>query len=249
MKHIITAVMLLLLCVTKSSAQTKDNITFYDINQDPCSEKNATFLSEIEKMGDSLWQMHYYYYRGPRILTESYKDEARSIPDGRFIYYNLHGERDSIQLYTNGELDSCIFLNPGGKWTSRTIYLNGNIIRTDTAWRKPIDSTKTNKDIAITPGEKDSEFSGGRSAWAKYLNKNIEYPDKAVKYLLKGTVVVQFLIDKNGEAYDFEIFRSANYWMDKEALRVLKKSGKWTPAEKDGVPVKSYKLQPITFRY
>jgi protein TonB len=33
-----------------------------------------------------------------------------------------------------------------------------------------------------------------------------------------------------------------------EAIRVIKKSGKWEPAVQNGRKVKSYKKQPITFR-
>ncbi len=33
-----------------------------------------------------------------------------------------------------------------------------------------------------------------------------------------------------------------------EAVRVIKKSGKWTPAVQNGHHVKSYKKQPIGFR-
>jgi len=33
-----------------------------------------------------------------------------------------------------------------------------------------------------------------------------------------------------------------------EAVRVIKKSGKWTAAVQNGRQVKSYKKQPITFR-
>ncbi|MFL5748594.1 MAG: energy transducer TonB, partial [Niastella sp.] len=33
-----------------------------------------------------------------------------------------------------------------------------------------------------------------------------------------------------------------------EAVRVIKKSGKWTPAVQNGRQVKSYKKQPIVFR-
>ena len=33
-----------------------------------------------------------------------------------------------------------------------------------------------------------------------------------------------------------------------EAIRVIKNSGKWTPAVQNGRTVKSYKQQPVTFK-
>jgi protein TonB len=33
-----------------------------------------------------------------------------------------------------------------------------------------------------------------------------------------------------------------------EAVRVIRKSGKWLPGNQNGRPVKSYKRQPVTFQ-
>ncbi|MEQ1678624.1 MAG: energy transducer TonB, partial [Chitinophagaceae bacterium] len=38
------------------------------------------------------------------------------------------------------------------------------------------------------------------------------------------------------------------YGMEEEAMRVIKKGPKWTPAVQNGRQVKAYRKQPITFQ-
>ena len=64
---------------------------------------------------------------------------------------------------------------------------------------------------------------------------------------IQGTVVVQFIVDKEGNVSDVEAISGPNE-LREEAVRVIKKSGKWTPAIQNGRQVKSYKKQPIKFR-
>jgi protein TonB len=64
-----------------------------------------------------------------------------------------------------------------------------------------------------------------------------------------GTVVVQFIVDKEGNVSDVSaISGPSEGGLRDEAVRVIKKSGKWTPAVQNGRQVKSYKKQPIVFK-
>jgi protein TonB len=105
----------------------------------------------------------------------------------------------------------------------------------------------TDYDKTFTKVEIESEYPGGAAAWARYLNKNLHYPDDAVNNEIQGDVVVQFIVDKEGNVSDVEAVSGPNELRD-EAVRVIKKSGKWTPAVQNGRQVKSYKKQPIKFR-
>lgn len=102
-------------------------------------------------------------------------------------------------------------------------------------------------DKTFTKVEIESEFPGGTSAWMRYLNKSLRYPQDAIDNEIQGTVVVQFIVDKEGNVSDVEAVSGAPELRD-EAVRVIKKSGKWTPAVQNGRQVKSYKKQPIVFR-
>jgi protein TonB len=62
------------------------------------------------------------------------------------------------------------------------------------------------------------------------------------------TVVVQFIVDKEGNVSDVEAL-SGPAPLQKEAIRVIRLSGKWEPAIQNGRPVRSYKKQPITVHW
>jgi protein TonB len=102
-------------------------------------------------------------------------------------------------------------------------------------------------DKTFTKVEIESEYPGGSAAWQRYLNKTLRYPQDAIDNEVQGTVVIQFIVDKEGNVSDVEAI-SGPEELRSEAVRVIKKSGKWTPAVQNGRQVKSYKKQPIVFR-
>ena len=102
-------------------------------------------------------------------------------------------------------------------------------------------------DKTFTKVEIESEYPGGAAAWQRYLNRNLRYPQDAIDNEIQGTIVVQFIVDKEGMVSDVEAISGPKELRD-EAVRVIKKSGKWTPAVQNGRQVKSYKKQPIVFR-
>jgi periplasmic protein TonB len=104
-------------------------------------------------------------------------------------------------------------------------------------------------DKTFTKVEIESTYPGGMEAWKRYLNKNFRYPDEAQSNEIQGVVVVQFIVDKEGNVSDVQAVSGPEQGgLREEAMRVIKKSGKWTPAIQNGNKVKSYKNQPITFR-
>ena len=97
--------------------------------------------------------------------------------------------------------------------------------------------------------EVESDYPGGLAAWQRYLNKNLHYPDEALNNEIQGTVMVQFIVDKEGNVSDVQaISGPTEGGLREEAIRVIRKSGKWTPAVQNGHQVKSYKRQPIGFK-
>jgi protein TonB len=102
-------------------------------------------------------------------------------------------------------------------------------------------------DKTFTKVEIESDYPGGQAAWQRYLLKTLRYPQEAQDNEIQGTVVVQFIVDKAGAVSNVEAIAGPPELRD-EAVRVIKKSGSWTPAVQNGRQVKSYKKQPIVFR-
>lgn len=94
----------------------------------------------------------------------------------------------------------------------------------------------------FTKVEIPSEYPGGLAAWQRFLNRNLRPSDD-----VEGDVVVQFIVDKEGNVSEVQAL-SGPEELRKEAIRVIKKSGKWTPAIQNGHQVISIKKQPIIFR-
>lgn len=93
--------------------------------------------------------------------------------------------------------------------------------------------------------EIESEYPGGRVAWQRFLNRNLHFPPVED---VQGTVVVQFIVGKDGSVSNVEAVSGPDE-LRTEAVRVIKKSGKWTPAIQNGHQVTSQKRQPIIFRF
>jgi len=104
-------------------------------------------------------------------------------------------------------------------------------------------------DKIFTKVEIESSYPGGDGAWARFLNKNLHYPDEALNNNIEGTVMVQFVVDQEGNVSDVQaVGGPTDGGLREEAIRVIKKSGKWTAAVQNGHKVKSYKRQPVGFK-
>lgn len=105
----------------------------------------------------------------------------------------------------------------------------------------------TDYDQTFVSVQIESDYPGGMAAWIRYLSKNLHYPDDAAQGGIEGDIIVQFIVDKEGVVSDVEAISGPAELRD-EAVRVIRKSGRWTPAIQNGRQVKSYKKQPIKFR-
>jgi protein TonB len=56
------------------------------------------------------------------------------------------------------------------------------------------------------------------------------------------------VVDKEGNLSDVKALTAHGYGMEQEAIRVIRKGPKWNPAIQNGVSVKAYRKQLITFQ-
>ena len=92
-------------------------------------------------------------------------------------------------------------------------------------------------------------FNGGDPAteFRKYIAQNLRYPEIAAENGISGRVIVQFAVNKTGSVVDATIVRSIDPALDKEAIRVVMSSPKWTPEKQRGKAVKVLFTFPINF--
>jgi len=92
-------------------------------------------------------------------------------------------------------------------------------------------------------------FNGGDPAteFRKYIAQNLRYPEIAAENGISGRVIVQFAVDRTGQVVDAVVVRSIDPALDKEAIRVVMSSPKWTPGKQRGKAVKVLFTFPINF--
>ena len=92
-------------------------------------------------------------------------------------------------------------------------------------------------------------FNGGDPAteFRKYIGQNLRYPEIAAENGISGRVIVQFAVNKVGTVVDAKVVRSVDPALDKEAIRVVMSSPKWTPGKQRGKSVKVLFTFPINF--
>lgn len=118
------------------------------------------------------------------------------------------------------------------------------------ALRSPAQSTDRDVTHATSVTiEVEPSYPGGDSAWKKFLNHNLKYPDDAINNQVQGTVMVQFLVDTAGNISDIKAISGPKKGgLREEAIRVISLSGKWIPGRKNGQKVPAYKTRPIQFK-
>ena len=92
------------------------------------------------------------------------------------------------------------------------------------------------------------KFQGGdlMTFW-KYCQENTKYPEIAAENGVSGTVTVQFVVNKQGYVVDAVVVRNVDPALDREALRVINSSPKWTPGDNRGKPASVMMNLPIKF--
>lgn len=100
------------------------------------------------------------------------------------------------------------------------------------------------KEIIIEP-----KFKGGATAWAKFLQDNLNRNLPIDKGAPPGkyTAILSFMVDAKGKLSNIKAENNPGYGIAKESVRVMKLSPNWIPASKQGKPIVYKHKQTITF--
>ena len=92
------------------------------------------------------------------------------------------------------------------------------------------------------------EYPGGMGELGKLLNSNLKYPLISFENGVQGEVLVQFVVDKEGNVEEVTVFKGVDPYLDAEALRVIKMMPKWKPGKHEGKEVNVKCTIPVGFR-
>jgi protein TonB len=90
-------------------------------------------------------------------------------------------------------------------------------------------------------------FDGGEEAMYNWLNSNIKYPQVAKETGISGTVIVTFVVEKDGSISGVQVLKDIGGGCGEEAMRVVKAMPKWKVGKQNGVPVRVQFNLPIRF--
>lgn len=231
----------------------RTDVTFYvfDENWKGCRPEDAKYLGCLRKLSDTAYEWRYYRYDGPLMSLEIYKDKEATTPHGEILYYGPDGRMDSSGYTFEGKRNDWwyYYTDSFTVWKKEKYEMGKLKVRMDLAAIEA--ETEENKKKAEAEkhwGEIEAEFKGGIEDWIRYIQKNIDFPDRARKLGKEGSLMLQFVVNTDGTTSDFKLLRSIEYSLDEEAIRLISNSPKWRPAHQDGRMVKAYRRQPLTFK-
>jgi periplasmic protein TonB len=87
--------------------------------------------------------------------------------------------------------------------------------------------------------QKDPVFKYGKyKDFPSYVRDHIQNPKDSMGRNLKGSVMVTFVVEKNGEVSNVSVMRPVNPLLDREAIRVVQSSPLWKPGMQKKEPVR-----------
>ncbi len=89
------------------------------------------------------------------------------------------------------------------------------------------------------------EYPGGIEKFYNFVGKNFQVPEEEG---VNGKVFVSFTVEKDGSLTDIKVLRDIGYGTKEEAIRVLRKCPRWSPAEQNGKKVRCTYSLPITIQ-
>jgi periplasmic protein TonB len=137
------------------------------------------------------------------------------------------------------------------------IFFNADVCLGQNSGSVPLQQINLNnrdENIIWTKVEKEAEFPGGIEGWKNFLIKNLR-SDTVANYIympdsiksITHTVILKFIVGKDGSLSDIAVEKSTNSYCSLEALRVIKLSPSWIPGYQNGRAVNCYRRQPISF--
>ncbi|MGN7787949.1 energy transducer TonB [Niabella sp. 22666] len=161
--------------------------------------------------------------------------------------YIIEGKEVSADVFSSLDMNKIkkVSAARNEKTNVQTITVH---LKTSEELAKTVNDHSSNDETGIsTRVDKDALYPGD---WNIFLYRNLNPQVPVDNGATPGnyTTIVQFIVDAAGNVSDVKAVSNVGFGMEDEAIRVIKKSGKWIPATLNNENVKSYRKQSITFQ-
>tara|TARA_B110000014_G_C20017887_1_gene527967 strand:+ start:176 stop:868 length:693 start_codon:yes stop_codon:yes gene_type:complete len=92
------------------------------------------------------------------------------------------------------------------------------------------------------------KFPGGNPELFDFLNSNIKYPEISIKNNSQGKVIIEFVVEENGEISNIKVLKGVDPFIDAESIRVVNQMPKWIPGKQLDKKVRVRQRLPIKFK-
>lgn len=178
----------------------------------------------------------------------SYKTEIVSVNcevTGNIADCICKEKRDGLEMTYNYDLQLI-----SGKWLISNYQKDFNLDATSEG-EATIEETPPPveaESIIYEAVDSPAEFPGGAESLTEFIREELRYPDTARKGGVEGTVVVKFVVEKNGGISNISIEKGIQKAMDSEAIRIVESMPAWKAAMLNDRPARSWVKVNITFK-
>lgn len=189
------------------------------------------------------------------------------LNSGKLLLFNTKGDSLEMINFVDGKKNGiCLKWRDTGELYGRQNFLNG---KEDGICEWYFKSGKISARYKMSQGEKISEnywyedgtveengaeankkpqFRGGIEGFLGMINSKLIYPRNCYLNGTQGRVIVSFLIDTDGIVSDAAIVQSVHPDIDREAIRAVMTSPKWSPGKMHNQQVNVRNVIPIVFQ-
>ena len=105
------------------------------------------------------------------------------------------------------------------------------------------------EEIPFVLADRKPSFQGGdANDFSRWVNAHLDYPAAAVENNISGRVILQFTVGTDGSVSAVKVLRSVDPLLDREAVRVVSSSPKWTPGKQRDRTVRVTYTFPVIFQ-
>lgn len=124
----------------------------------------------------------------------------------------------------------------------------GALIITTVKHQEEIENEPLSQPDVFDKVDEMPHFPDGMAGLMQYLSTNVRYPKDAKESGTQGSVIVSFIVEKDGSISNAKVTKPTYSSLDEEALRVVSAMPKWVPGKQNGEAVRVKYAVPVSFR-
>ena len=210
------------------------------------SAAGAKYRRETEYTDSTAGTVRDYYLRNGQLQSRgTYEHIRREIIHGAYDMWYETGQLETHTTSQHGKLEGeQLAYYPDGRLQRRDLFANGQ--RTSSECFGP-SGQPMECPVVVEVMPVYAEGDGGSQAIIRAVNRNFQYPRKAVRAGIKGRVIVGFVVDEQGEVTNIHMAQSLHPLIDEAAMLAVRKLKRFRqPGTQNGKPVKVSYNVPLT---